>query len=164
MYYKILLNHIIIHIIEFITFKFKIGDKVRISKSKSIFEKGYTPNFTREIFYIHERLPRIPPVYRIKDYSDEVIKGVFYEEQLQKILKVNDIFFVSDVIKERIRKGKKEYLVRWLGYPNKFDSWEPIENFVNLEKLIINNNETNDKNDRFVFSLKIKLKLLINTY
>ena len=138
---------------QIISFKFNVGDKVRISKSKTIFEKGYTPNFTREIFYIHERLPRYPPVYRIRDYGNEIIKGIFYEEQLQKVLKDNDVFFVSDVLKKRTRKGKKEYLVRWLGYPKKFDSWEPIENFVNLEEMLIKRTETDENDDRFVFSL-----------
>ena len=32
--------------------KFKIGDIVRISKYKNIFAKGYTPNWSEEIFVI----------------------------------------------------------------------------------------------------------------
>ena len=32
--------------------KYKIGDKVRISKYKRHFEKGYTPNWIEEIFTI----------------------------------------------------------------------------------------------------------------
>ena len=47
---------------EFVNFKFKIGDYVRISKNKRLFEKGYTPNWTREIFEILEIIPRIPPI------------------------------------------------------------------------------------------------------
>ena len=32
--------------------KYKLGDKVRISKYKYTFEKGYTPNWTKEVFAI----------------------------------------------------------------------------------------------------------------
>ena len=32
--------------------KFKVGDHVRISKYKNIFAKGYTPNWSEEIFAI----------------------------------------------------------------------------------------------------------------
>ena len=45
-----------------VRFKFKVGDKVRISKKKGIFEKGYLPNWTEEVFSIAQRLRRIPPV------------------------------------------------------------------------------------------------------
>ena len=34
--------------------KFKVGDHVRISKKKAMFEKGYTPRRTEEIFKINE--------------------------------------------------------------------------------------------------------------
>ena len=32
--------------------KFKVGDNVRISKYKNIFAKGYTPNWSKEVFVI----------------------------------------------------------------------------------------------------------------
>ena len=35
-----------------VRFKFKVGDKVRISKKKGTFEKGYLPNWTEEVFSI----------------------------------------------------------------------------------------------------------------
>jgi len=58
-------------------FKFKIGDKVRISNVKRTFEKGYTPNLTEEYFIIHKRFPRQPQVYTITDQMGEVLQGVF---------------------------------------------------------------------------------------
>ncbi|GFW82129.1 uncharacterized transposon-derived protein F54H12.3 [Trichonephila clavipes] len=63
---------------------FKVGDTVRISREKLNFEKGYTQNWTREIFTIHQILSRNPIVYRVKDLSGEIIQGTFYPQELQK--------------------------------------------------------------------------------
>lgn len=71
--------------IDYVKFKFKIGDHVRLSKYKTIFMKGYERNWTREVFIVTELLPRDPPVYRVKDFNNELIEGVFYEQELQKI-------------------------------------------------------------------------------
>ena len=106
-------------------FKFHVGDRVRISKVKKTFEKGYTPNWSREIFIVSERIPRKPPVYRIKDQQDEVLGGVFYEQELQKVQKEDDLYHIEKVIKKRKRKSKVEYFVKWRGYPDKFNSWVP---------------------------------------
>jgi len=63
--------------------KFKVGDKVRITKKKDTFEKGYTTRWTREIFVIETVLNTTPVTYKIKDLKDEEIKGSFYEKELQ---------------------------------------------------------------------------------
>ncbi|XP_072046821.1 uncharacterized protein [Amphiura filiformis] len=106
------------------TFKLQVGDKVRISKMKMTFEKGYKPNWTNEIFKISQRLPRTPPVYRIKDLLGEELEGTFYESEMQKIEKDDDAMFIIDkVLKRRKQKGKTEYFVSWKGYPKKFNSW-----------------------------------------
>ena len=105
-------------------FKFKVGSKVRISKNKMTFEKGYRPNWTDEIFEVCERLERNPPVYRIKDLAGEQLEGTFYEWELQEVEKPNDALYIIDkVIKQRKRAGKTEYFVSWIGYPSKFNSW-----------------------------------------
>ena len=72
---------------ETIKYKFEIGDQVRISKMKRTFEKGYLPNFSKEIFTISQQVPRQPPVYKLKDYDQEELSGTFYNEELQKLLK-----------------------------------------------------------------------------
>lgn len=64
--------------------KFKIGDRVRIYRYKSVFEKGYTPNWTTEIFEVYKIQYTIPTTYLIKDLSGEEIQGSFYEQELQK--------------------------------------------------------------------------------
>lgn len=65
--------------------KFKIGEFVRISKYKFKFSKGYTPNWTTEIFRIKKVLLRDIPVYRIEDQNLEEIEGIFYDSELQKV-------------------------------------------------------------------------------
>ena len=50
-------------------FKFDIGDKVRISKRKMTFEKGYTPNWTEESFVIDRQLITSPVTYKLKDLN-----------------------------------------------------------------------------------------------
>jgi hypothetical protein len=102
--------------------KLVIGDWVRISETKRNFKKGYLPSWTRELFKIVNVLPTDPPTYRIVDAADEPIQGKFYVEELQKV-KQGDVFRIEKVIKTRKRNGKIEYLVRWLGYSPKFDSW-----------------------------------------
>ena len=47
--------------------KFKIGDKVRISKYKrKVFDKGYTPNWTEEVFIIDKIKYTNPINYKVK--------------------------------------------------------------------------------------------------
>ena len=64
--------------------RFKIGDRVRISKFKNIFAKGYTPNWSREIFIVNKINDTVPYTYNIKDLNDEEIIGSFYDRELQK--------------------------------------------------------------------------------
>ena len=91
--------------------KFKIGDQVRISKIKRTFEKGYLPNFSTEIFTISKQIPRNPVVYKLKDYDGEEIKGTFYEKELQKVIKQDDVYEVEKILKKRGRGNNIQYFV-----------------------------------------------------
>ena len=64
--------------------RFKVGDRVRISKFKNIFAKGYTPNWSREIFIVNKINDTVPYTDNIKDLNDEEIIGSFYVRELQK--------------------------------------------------------------------------------
>ena len=64
--------------------RFKVGDRVRISKIKNIFAKGYTPNWSKEIFIVDKINDTVPYTYNIKDLNDEEIIGSFYDRELQK--------------------------------------------------------------------------------
>jgi hypothetical protein len=104
--------------------KFQIGDKVRISKYKNIFEKGYLQNWTDEIFVVAVRYSSNPATYGLKDLLGEDLKGRFYAPELQMVSKEeNDEYVVEKVLKTRKRKGKLEYFVKWRGYEDKFNSW-----------------------------------------
>ena len=118
---------------EPVKFKFDVGDRVRISKNKPIFEKGYTPNWTEELFEISERIPKSPPVYRIKDENNRIIKGTFYEKELQKI-NHDDTYRIAEVLQTRFnrRLGYEESLVSWLGYTEDFNSWVRSSEIVNI--------------------------------
>lgn len=91
--------------------KFSVGDKVRISKYKSVFEKGYTPNFSGEIFEITKVQKTNPVTYLLKDYYGEEIKGGFYEFEILRV-KNPDLYLVEKVLKRK----KGQVLVKWLGF------------------------------------------------
>ena len=85
--------------------KFEVGDKVRISKYKrKVFDRGYTPNFTEELFIIDKIQYTTPITYKLKDLNDEKITGSFYELEL---LKANqEIFRIDKVIRRDYKKKK----------------------------------------------------------
>ena len=92
--------------------KFRVGDHVRISKYQNIFAKGYTPNWSEEVFVIKEIKNTVPWTYVINDLNGEEIIGTFYEKELQKIDPQE--LRIEKVIK---KKGNKLY-VKWKGYDN----------------------------------------------
>ena len=106
-----------------VRFKFQVGDRVRISKVKRTFEKSYLPNFTEEMFTVYKRFARQVPVYKLKDDAGEILDATFYEAELQKVIKNDDVYRVEKVLRKRTRKGVVEYFVKWKGYPDKFNSW-----------------------------------------
>ena len=106
---------------------FAIGDRVRISKYKrKTFDKGYTPNWTEEVFIIDEIQFTNPITYKIKDLNGEAIKGTFYREELQK--SYGEVYRIERIV----RKSKGKALVKWKGYPSEFNSWVPLKDLENL--------------------------------
>ena len=85
--------------------KFKVGDRVIISKYKNIFAKGYMPNWSEEVFVIKKVKNTIPWTCVINDLNGEEITGTFYERELQKTSQ--EEFRIEKVIK---RKGNKIYV------------------------------------------------------
>ena len=85
--------------------KFKVGDKVRISKYKrKVFDKRYTPNWTEEVFTIDKIQYTNPITYKLKDLNNEEIKGSFYEPELLKAKQ--DIFRIEKSSGKIIKKSK----------------------------------------------------------
>ena len=64
--------------------KFKVGDRVRISRYKNIFAKRYASNWSSEIFIVDKINDTVPCTYNLKDLNDEEIIGSFYDRELQK--------------------------------------------------------------------------------
>ena len=66
--------------------RFKVGDRVRISKFKNIFAEGYAPNWNSEIFIVDKVNDTVPYTYNLKDLNDEEIMGSFYDKELQNTI------------------------------------------------------------------------------
>jgi len=79
--------------------RFKIGDPVRISKFKTIFEKDYTPNWFTEIFYTVKTQRTNPATYLLKDYQGKSVAGGFYEHELQRVSNP-DVYLVEKVLRK----------------------------------------------------------------
>ena len=109
--------------------KFKKGDKVRISKYKrNVFDKGYTPNWTEEVFTVDKIQYTNPITYKLKDLRGEDIQGSFYELELLEAKQ--DVFRIDKIIRRDYKK--KQALVSWKGYSDDFNSWIPIKDLKNL--------------------------------
>ena len=111
--------------------KANVADSVRITKWKGDFAKGYEPNWTEEEFRITEQTSKQLPhqVYKIEDLAGEPIAGSFYKEQLQKI-QPTDEYIVEKIVNRRTdpKTKRKEILVKWEGWPEKFNCWIPETN------------------------------------
>lgn len=114
---------------------FKAGDLVRISNARHPFSKGYGQTYSEELFRIDVVHPTNPPTYVLKDLNGKVIAGLFYEREMV-IVRSKDpatyerIYRVEKVLKERMKRGKKEYFIKWKGYGSNFNSWEPEKNLL----------------------------------
>ena len=110
--------------------KFHVGDKVRISLAKNVFDKGYEANWTEEIYIVESVKNTMPVSYKLKDLMGEPIIGRFYEEELQKTNQKT--FRIEKVIGRKTNKdGTKMIRVKWRGYANKFNQWIPADNINN---------------------------------
>ena len=98
--------------------KFKVGDHVRISKYKNIFAKGYTPNWSEEVFVVNKIKNTVPWTYVINDLNGEKIIGTFYEKELQKTNQQE--FRIEKGIK---KKDDKSWKVKCKGYDSSFKRW-----------------------------------------
>ena len=109
--------------------KFKIGDEVRISKYKrKVFDKGYTPNWSEEIFTVDKIQYTNPLTYKLKDLRGEDIQGSFYEPELLKAKQ--EVFRIDKVIRRDHKK--KQALIKWRGYSDDFNTWIPLKDLKNI--------------------------------
>ena len=115
----------------YIKFSFKKGDFVRKRINKELFSKGYTPNYTDEIFIVEQLLPRVPPVYKIKSIQNEIEENIYYKEEL---IKVESIDFPFEVFE--IEKNGNNYIVNHLNSKNDEEKKITINNREKLIELL----------------------------
>ena len=108
--------------------KFKINDLVRISlKRRPIFDKPSSNiKWSEELFKIHSINRSNVITYKIKDLNDEIIKGIFYEKELQKSKNNSGVYIIEKIIK----KNKNKYFVKWRNYSNDFNSWVDKDDII----------------------------------
>ena len=108
--------------------KFKVNDLVRISlKRRDVFDKPSSNiKWSEELFKIHSINKSNVITYKIKDLNGEIIKGIFYEKELQKTKNTSEVYVIEKIIK----KNKNKYLVKWRGYSNNFNSWVDKDDII----------------------------------
>ena len=82
-----------------------------------MFAKGYTQNWSEEVFVVSKIMDTVPWTYLISNLNGEPITGSIYEKELRKTSQ--EKFRIEKLIK---RKADKLY-VKWKGYNNPFNSW-----------------------------------------
>ena len=87
-----------------------------------MFEKGYLPNWTTEIFVVSKILNTVPIQVKIKDLNDEEIIGSFYLKEIQAV-DLPDEYEIEKIVSRKRVRGQMQYLIKWLGYPDSFNSW-----------------------------------------
>ena len=102
---------------------------VRASKHKTIFDKGYMPNWTKEHYTGSQA---VPPrrginrrVYKLVDYNDKNGKGTWYPEEIREISD-NQYRIENNLRKRTLPDGTNELFVRWEGWPDKYSSWRKV--------------------------------------
>ena len=90
------------------TLSFQNWDLVRLSHKNMLFDRSYDEHFTRDIFKIKQRMRMQGiPMYKVKDFQNEPIKGNFYESELRKVQKDEDtLWFIEKKLKKRKRNGE----------------------------------------------------------
>lgn len=100
------------------------GGLVRISRWKGNFDKGYLPNWSKEVFHVAKVFQHPHKTYEVHDKEGEEILGNFYGKELQKV-KAGE-YVVEKVLKQRrLADGTYEVLVKWQGWSAKYNSWIP---------------------------------------
>ena len=110
--------------------KFKIGDRVRISKERGVFKKGYLPGWSDEEFTIYFLNSKYEPIlYYLQDDDGEILQGGFYKEELQKVNNPENYYRIEKILKTRLNRNIKEAFVKFMGYKTpKWIKYSSIKN------------------------------------
>ena len=111
-----------------------INTRVRISRDKGTFGRGYEANWSTEEFFVEavRETPGGPPMYTLRDAQGEIIKGSFYPQEVQRVDRKEEIYQIDEVLDRRRRRGRDEVLVHWQGYPPTMNTWIPASSLQSL--------------------------------
>ena len=112
---------------EIITFQFNIGDYIRLVINKNLFAKGYTINWSDEVFLIHKRQATSPPTYKIISLSGVVLTKTFYEKELNKLIYEEFPYDTFNVLKETV----DSLLIEKLNTKTENQIWVKKKDFLN---------------------------------
>ena len=86
-------------------FRFKIGQTVRVSRVRSVFDREYSQKWTGELFKIHTRFRREGvPVYTLLAWDGEKIDGTFYEQEIQAVnVDESTEYRIENILKRRTK-------------------------------------------------------------
>ena len=108
--------------------KFKVGDWVRVARKKDIFEKGYEAQWSYQPYKIRKVSVGDPVVYYVQEGDGTQVEGALYENELQKTLVPNAV-----LIQDVVQKGPSKSLVRFWGFPEKYNQWLPHASIRSLK-------------------------------
>ena len=106
-------------------YKYKPGDVVRISLIKGKFDREYDQKWSTETFRVlKRRIRQNIPIYNISDWMEDEVEGTFYSKELQKVTVKED---AEHIVEQVVRRRGMNSLVKWRGWPKKFNSWIPTK-------------------------------------
>jgi len=99
--------------------KYKVGETMRMAKDKGVFEKGFLPNYSDEIVKIKGIKKGHATLYTLEDDKGKKFLTRFYEQELSKTRKdAETTYRIDEILDTRIKRGKTEHLVKFIGYPD----------------------------------------------
>jgi len=96
--------------------------------------EGCLTNLSTEIMKDSKVMGRRPrAVYELEDLNDTPIEDQFYRVELTPV-RITDrtSYKIDKILDKRVKCGIREYLVRWRGYSQYFDSWVPAISVKNI--------------------------------
>ena len=94
-------------------------------------DKGYYPNWTDEIFTVTKSIKgKQKPMFNIESLLGDQIQERVYPEEIQKVKE--NLYRIEKIVKTVTQNGIKGYIVKWLNYPQKYNSFVSERDLVNF--------------------------------
>jgi len=107
------------------------NDTIRKKYNLGPFDKSYYPNWTDQLYKIVKKYDEpVKPLYKIEDQGKHLVKGRYYQEEIQKVKE--NLYRIEKVIRKRTYKGVKQIYVKWVNYPDNYNSWIDEKELIKL--------------------------------